>query len=268
MPVALSGRVPVKVSANSEIINPGDFVATSAEQGKATKATQKGYVIGKAIEGWLPGQETVMVFVNNTWFEPGLADGEIPDLVRDDIVGVQDDIARLEERIELLELDSGVTSIATSSADLSTSLEMTDLVISGDTVLGDVTVTGVAQIGSMIIDGFANSIDSVGVLQIQPMALGNIELMAGKVEIDTEGNININEGHIAGNASFRDSLDIAEGESSVRIEREWEATPQTITATPNWNANIWITDRDETGFIINFSEPSPVDAKIDWLAIW
>src|SRR6185503_2673046 len=48
MPVALSGRVPVKVSSNSEAIFPGDYLTTSSETGRAMKAGKAGVVIGKA----------------------------------------------------------------------------------------------------------------------------------------------------------------------------------------------------------------------------
>jgi hypothetical protein len=72
VPVALAGRVPVKISANSEAILPGDYLTSSTEEGKAMKATSNGRVIGQALSSWNPqsGAETVIVFINNTWYEP------------------------------------------------------------------------------------------------------------------------------------------------------------------------------------------------------
>ena len=51
-PVALSGRVPVKVSNENGEIKPGDFLTSSSIPGVAMKATKPGQVIGKALEGF------------------------------------------------------------------------------------------------------------------------------------------------------------------------------------------------------------------------
>jgi hypothetical protein len=48
--VALAGRVPVKVSLENGVIEPGDALTTSATPGVAMKATQAGPIIGKAME--------------------------------------------------------------------------------------------------------------------------------------------------------------------------------------------------------------------------
>lgn len=71
-PIALNGRVPVKISKDSLEIKPGDYVVASNDPGKAMKATQPGVVIGKALEGWIPGsgQDKVMIYVNLAWFDP------------------------------------------------------------------------------------------------------------------------------------------------------------------------------------------------------
>ncbi|HPR10347.1 MAG TPA: hypothetical protein PLJ04_02080, partial [Candidatus Saccharibacteria bacterium] len=72
MPVALNGRVPVKISAASGSIQPGDYITTSPDTGKAQKAEAAGTVIGKALEAWDPlsGKTTVMVYVEQGYY-PG-----------------------------------------------------------------------------------------------------------------------------------------------------------------------------------------------------
>ena len=74
MPIALNGRVPVKVSSTSEAIKIGDYVTTSGEVGKAMKATKSGYAIGKALENWDPtsGKQTVMIFVEQGYYHSDL----------------------------------------------------------------------------------------------------------------------------------------------------------------------------------------------------
>lgn len=63
MPVALNGRVPVKISKNSDQIKAGDYLTTSTDEGMAMKANNSGFVIGKALEDWDGLSDTIMVFV-------------------------------------------------------------------------------------------------------------------------------------------------------------------------------------------------------------
>ncbi|MBI5794215.1 hypothetical protein HZA87_03990, partial [Candidatus Uhrbacteria bacterium] len=70
MPVALVGRVPVKVVQEGGSIAVGDFLTTSSTPGAAMKATQAGRVIGMALSNWDGSSPTVMVQVINTWYQP------------------------------------------------------------------------------------------------------------------------------------------------------------------------------------------------------
>src|SRR3990167_10920975 len=51
-PVALAGKVPVKIASSSAAINIGDFLTSSNEPGRAMKAVKAGYTIGKALQAW------------------------------------------------------------------------------------------------------------------------------------------------------------------------------------------------------------------------
>ena len=80
-PVALSGRVPVKVTNENGSIKRGDFLTSSATYpGYATKATRAGRTIGIALESFGLDQVTqlpsypvtgkILVFVNLSWYDP------------------------------------------------------------------------------------------------------------------------------------------------------------------------------------------------------
>jgi hypothetical protein len=71
-PIALTGRVPVNISDNSEAITKGDYITSSNVAGKAMKATKTGRIIGQALEDWAPnsGKDQLMVFINNTFYMP------------------------------------------------------------------------------------------------------------------------------------------------------------------------------------------------------
>jgi hypothetical protein len=74
-PVALSGRVPVKVSNENGEIKPGDLLTVSSLEGVAMKATEPGRVIGMALESsekcdreeLEKGKCKILVFVNPHW---------------------------------------------------------------------------------------------------------------------------------------------------------------------------------------------------------
>ncbi len=74
MPIALVGRVPVKVVAEGGSISVGDFLTTSSTPGAAMKATEAGRVIGMALADWNGVSDTVMVQVINTWYQPPVSE--------------------------------------------------------------------------------------------------------------------------------------------------------------------------------------------------
>ena len=73
-PVALNGRVKVKVTDEGGSIAVGDYLTASSTSGKAMKANKASMVVGKALESWDPasGQDMIMVFVNITYYDPDI----------------------------------------------------------------------------------------------------------------------------------------------------------------------------------------------------
>jgi len=69
-PLALTGRVPCKVTAANGPIRPGDLLTASAVPGHAMKATEAGAVLGTALEGWTGGEGTILVLANLGYFSP------------------------------------------------------------------------------------------------------------------------------------------------------------------------------------------------------
>jgi len=72
VPVALKGRVPVKVSLENGPIHAGDVLAASPTRpGHAMRAVRSGWVVGFALEPSRDGQSTVLCFINpNLWVSP------------------------------------------------------------------------------------------------------------------------------------------------------------------------------------------------------
>ncbi len=67
-PVALRGRVPVKVCSEGGVINPGDPLTSSSLKGHAMKASGKSYIVGRALERF-DGNESGMILclLENGW---------------------------------------------------------------------------------------------------------------------------------------------------------------------------------------------------------
>ena len=71
-PVALAGRVPVKVSTENGPIEVGDYLTSSSIPGVAMKATRPGPTAGKALESYsASGIGKIMTFVNVSYADPG-----------------------------------------------------------------------------------------------------------------------------------------------------------------------------------------------------
>lgn len=69
VPVALSGRVPVKVSTENGSIQPGDYLTSSSIPGVAMRATKAGPVVGQAMTSYEgQGIGAVLVFVKTSYF--------------------------------------------------------------------------------------------------------------------------------------------------------------------------------------------------------
>lgn len=72
VPVALVGRIPVKVSTENGRVKAGDYLTSSSTPGVAMKATKSGIVIGQALQDFSYAEsETglVMTFVKNGYFD-------------------------------------------------------------------------------------------------------------------------------------------------------------------------------------------------------
>ena len=75
VPIALSGRVPIKVTTENGNIEPGDLLVPSSMPGVAMKASKPGYIIGRAF-GHYSGEDVgvVLGFVGTHFADPGVLD--------------------------------------------------------------------------------------------------------------------------------------------------------------------------------------------------
>lgn len=90
-PVALAGRVPVKVTDENGPIQAGDYISLSTTQkGYAQKMSQSGMALGMALESFGSGEGhtgakgSILVFVNLTYQKISLSEDDQGNLINDD----------------------------------------------------------------------------------------------------------------------------------------------------------------------------------------
>lgn len=129
--VALSGRIPVNVSAQNGSIHAGDFLTASPTPGVAMKATRPGQVIGRALEdydGTVGSQAQILMFASQQWADPRDPDGE----------ALQSDVLQS-------------ASITNLTADTATIANLT--VSKHAEFLGDLVVHGNTSVVSILVNG-------------------------------------------------------------------------------------------------------------------
>lgn len=248
MPVALKGRVPVKVSNTSEIIMPGDYLTTSDELGKAKKAVKGGPVIGKALEVWTPetGVPTVMIYV-----EQGFYNG----------VGVS----------QFAGIEAGTPDFANQV--LAFLMNSQTNISSGAELLVDRITAGLEIITPRLV---ASAIEATALTVNAGAEFKGLSIFTNTVEFTLPPLFNKDT---AGFALIK------EGDKKVRVDfdQPYATTPivtATITfeATDNidettaddlFNQNIQyiVTAKDQTGFTILINKKATQNIRFSWVAL-
>jgi len=151
-PIALTGRVPVKVSLENGAIQAGDLLTSSSTPGVAMKATKAGQIIGTALTAYDGlGDASVM-----TQLHPGYG---VP-FGATDTSDVQSQLSHIQGQ-----LDGFASSINTGE------LTTTTLMVTGNaTIGGDLTVRGIANIGTLKLSGHIITSGTAPQITTQPAA--------------------------------------------------------------------------------------------------
>ncbi len=202
-PVALSGRVPVKIDPNSDPIAIGDFLTASDTPGMAKKATASGYTIAKALETWNPGGASkIEVFVNLTYYNGSMANlsGSSVDLIQR-VTALENSMISVKAITDSFNTAGSTTSTSnifevqnTLSAIKFTSASNTDLTMqiatSGKSFkiidAGNTTLFSIDSNGKITIKQGANS--SVG---SATLPAGQTEVQISNTSVTDNSNINI-----------------------------------------------------------------------------
>ena len=123
----------------------------------------------------------------------------------------------------------------------------------------------------------AATINSIGDLYLQNNGLGGLNILAGKVTIDTKGNIKtegeitakkINIDTTSSDAASLGSATLSAGDTSVTISTTAVTDKSKILVTPTTktgNQVLVVTNKSSrSGFTITIEQPYDRDIKFDW----
>jgi len=177
-PVALVGRVPVKVSSENGAIKRGDLLTSSEKYpGYAMKATRGGYVVGRSMEDFALEKGVVSMYVDLGFVPDEYYEGKGELGVELESAGAGDE-ELLQEKVYL----DGMLSIVGKRA----KFNVESLVVAGGmTVEGDLEVVGKLTASNLRVKGITT--DKIEVASdSEPGLTGKFELPADKSELFVE----------------------------------------------------------------------------------
>jgi hypothetical protein len=256
--VGLVGQIEVHVNTTGGNILPGDPITVSQTSGVGTKANGSGVILGTAIQGYSNSdsnaQGTIMVYVNKSWYGGSLASGSPSST----------DMSFLAQAFTAT--DSGVI------ANLS-KVTTNSLTVLSDTILSDTVINGKLNIGTLTFDNVNQSMNAVGTLKIQDLALGNIEFLGGLITFDTSGNIQAqtvtaNKYKVAGASAGTATL--SSGQTSIFVESSQVTEDSLIfvTATSVANSPLTVLNKQSgSGFTVSVSQSSNQPITFNWFIV-
>lgn len=161
------------------------------------------------------------------------------------------------------------------------------LIVTGETTVTDLGVTGTITAGLMNINGIEGAINTIGTpLKLQNLGVSGIDILDGKITIDTSGNIRT-EGTITAQeievqkvsvpvddaqsgvlSSSAGSVTIEAGETQIDVSTTALTSDSLIFVTPDGRAVAAGTKRkDADTFTVILQSAQPVDVKINWWII-
>jgi hypothetical protein len=305
--VALAGRVPVKVEPTSDAITAGDSITSGPTKGLAKKAEVGERAIGRALEDWNPGsgKDTVLILV-----APGYTHGtevtakKVADMEQE--VGIISSLLNTDGLNELANTFSDFKSYADGLGLGTTTNEegdavlavASDFAVTGNTSLGNTTVTGDFSVGGIKMNPAENSLDILGpacinkaidshndalceaqTIYIQKSLAGNIDLFDGAIVIEPNGHITI-KGVVDAEVIIADEYVIKAASQTTGSATLPQGTSELIieTISVQGNSKVFVTPTSSTGsntlyikgkingvsFTVAIDSNTPNDIDFDW----
>jgi len=250
-PLALAGRVPVKVDGQNGPIEPGDYITSSSTPGYGMKATQQGKVIGIAMSGFsgttASSTGQILVFINNTYYNP---------------VGATS-IQGSNPVIDSLEVNGAISGNSLTIAGLMSTATLSvsgNASVGGDlSVSGNLSIAGMTSVNNLTVNGQIVTSGSLPGVEAGP-AIGS----ASTVTIsgnDTAGTLTIivnTQPSTEQVASGMTTQTLSSGDLvNVNFVNKYLDNPRVVITPDNAasvNLPIYVTKTD-SGFDLNSTAP-------------
>ena len=113
-------------------------------------------------------------------------------------------------------------------------------------------------------------------IYLQKDLAGKVDFFNGAIVLEPNGNMKVAgdlelAGKIKAGESMRGAVTYTEGQGSIRVDKDWSAgVPASVVATPKFDAKVWISSVDQTGFTVNVKDAvlAGDPTEIYWIAIW
>ncbi len=253
--VGLVGQIRVNVNTTGGNINPGDPITVSQTTGIGTKANGAGVILGTAIEGYSNSDTTatglVNVYINKSWYGGSLA--------------------AAPANLDSTEL--ALISSSLSGSDQGVVANFAKLTVVGETLLSDTVINGKLNIGTLTFDNINQSINAIGALKIQDLALGDIEFEGGLITFDTEGNIiaqtiTANKYKVAGASAGVATLSANNTSVFVQTSEVTDNSLIFVTAKTLANSPITVTAKNTgSGFTVSIASSQNQAIDFDWFIV-
>ena len=299
--VGIVGQVPVLIDPNSQAIQPGDFITSSGNSGRAQKANMAGFMIGKALDSWNPSDpaDSIRVFLGGIWADPNrsLAFDESGNLtisgqlkateITTQPVPSEPAISLSHLASSIQDLSSQVASVSAQLADLQVqsapaatlSAQLNELTVLGDatisgqlsvsgpTLLTDTNIAGTLTVGLLKFDDLASDISSL---------TGILSFNNGATTLDEFGNI-ITTGQVTASKYNVDTSDVLgasvgkavlpTGTQELTIETTAVSTDSAIFVTPDLPIAVAAAATDSGRFTIRIPTALIEDLTVNWWVI-
>jgi hypothetical protein len=206
------------------------------------------------------------------------------------VLGSQVPVSSSEAIFGLSNLSDQISDIEKQllSVNMANELSSHDATISGSmnvfgkTTVHDLGVTGNITAGVMTINGLNQtgqaSINTVGDLKLQDQGAGGIDILNGKIKIDTNGNLKVNATITAKKINI-DTSDVKAASLGTMTIHAGDTIGFATTSALTKNSKIFATpvgtpvaiSTKKTGknntFIINIAAPQDADIRVNWWII-
>jgi hypothetical protein len=243
-PIALTGRVPVKVSLENGPIHAGDYLAPALLDGYAAKATNSGVSIGQALEDYNGSDKgTVLMMMRIGYFSAKTN--------QDGIKGLTLTQASSMGTALLAELTSSQPTVAATSTH--TKITADQLAAALEVVSPNVITQG------LVVDSIS-SVDKEINFKSDMVFFGRPFFTT-----DTAGFAKVSQGHTRVDVTFdRDYIEQPIVNTSLSFDDASSTNPE--LAIFSNNIQYVITKKSTKGFTIVLNKAAPEDLNFSWTA--